>query len=237
MDRKTRVILCNYTKGGAGKTTLAVHIAGILLEQTLGKILLMDCDPRPDSWKFFSGSRPNTNQTRLTPLKGIDLWWNPPQIKGSRFKPIVKQDYETYDYVVIDADSPPEEALTLLSDALPDIFLVPIAESQSHAIEDIFLFLKDLEREVKFERDSGIDYNPIVKVAPLGLTIEEVELELDISGFSDIRIEICKPMNFLAIEIRKSLKEKKFIWRYPDLESYTKDYFINLIKDEITEVQ
>lgn len=154
INRKTRVIMCNYTKGGAGKTTMAVHLSGILLEETSGQILLIDCDPRPDAWKFYTGSKPNYNQTRTTPVDGLDLWWNPPQSKGSRFKPIIKQEYETYDYIVIDTDSPPEDSLTLLSDTLPNIFLVPIAESQSHAIEDIASFLEILERCIKFERDS-----------------------------------------------------------------------------------
>ena len=239
MNRRTRVILCNYIKGGAGKTTLAVHITGILLERTVGQILLMDCDSRPDSWKFFIGSRPAKNQTRLTPVNGLDLWWNPPKLKGSRFKPIVKKDYETYDYVVIDTDSPPEEALTLLSDTRPDLFLIPIAESQSHAIEDISPFLNDLEREVKFERDSGTDYSPIVKVAPLGLARDErdeIKSQLKIHNFSDVEIKLWTPMNNYAQDIRKALKEKKFIWKYPNLED-TKDYFINLIVDAIPEVQ
>ncbi|MEB3884386.1 AAA family ATPase [Lyngbya sp. CCY1209] len=231
MDRKTRVILCNYTKGGAGKTTVAVHIARILTEQTPGKVLLMDCDSRPDSWKFFAGQRPSPNQARLSFPHRLDLWWNPPQSKGARFKPITKREYKQYNFVVIDADAPPEDALTLLDNTLPDIFLVPIAESQSHATEDIPIFLEDLEREIRFQRDSGIDYNPTVKIAPLGLEIEEIEAEVDIRLFSDIEIEICVPMQSLDKEIRKALKEKNLIWEYPNLAD-TKSYFINLIKDK-----
>ncbi len=229
MTRKTRVILCNYIKGGAGKTTLAVHIAGILNEQTIRKILLVDCDPRPDSWKFFSGSRPDIPQKELSLPNNIDLRWNPPQSKGSRFKPITKRDWELYDYVVIDADSPPEDALTILSDSLPNIFLVPISESQSHAIEDISVFISDLEREIKFQQLTSIYYNPIIKVVPLGLSSEEIENELNIDNFS-IQVEICTPMQSLAAETRKSLKEKKYIWKYANLEN-TKTYFIDLIKE------
>jgi chromosome partitioning protein len=237
MDRKTRVILCNYTKGGTGKTTVAVHIARILTEQTLGQVLLMDCDSRPDSWKFFAGKRPSQNQIRLSLPHRLDLWWNPPQSKGDRFKPITKREYKQYNFVVIDADAPPEDSLTLLGNTRPDIFLVPIAESQSHAIEDISIFLEDLEREIRFQRDSGIDYNPTVKIAPLGLKIEEIEAEVDIRQFSDIEIKILVPMPFLSKEIRKALTEKKLIWEYPNLAG-TKSYFIDLIKDEkIPEVQ
>ncbi|NJL55735.1 ParA family protein [bacterium] len=234
--RDTNVILCNFIKGGAGKTTLAVHITGILIERTASQVLLIDCDPRPDSWRFFSGSRPPIGSTRLSLHKGVDLWWNPPQPKGSRFKPLTKRVYEDYDYIVIDADSPPEDSLTILSDALPDIFLLPIAESQSHAIEDIQPFIRDLEREIRFEKDSGIDYNPIIKVVPLGISPEEIEPEIDVNEFRDVEVRICSPMRFLASEVRRSLKERILIWNYPDLEDM-ESYFVSLIQDEIREVQ
>lgn len=227
MNRKTQVILCNYTKGGVGKTTLAVHVVGVLLEETIENILLMDCDPRADAWSFFSGSRPNSDSETLTLANGLNLRWNRPQSKDARFNPIIKQDYETYDYVVIDADAPPEDSLTILSDTLPDLFLVPIAESQSHAIKDMSFFLEDLEREINFENDSGIEYNPIIKIVPLGVSIEEIQNKVDISCFS-VDIRIATPMKSLGKEIRTALEEKELVWRYPQLEE-TKNYFINLI--------
>lgn len=236
MDRKTKVILCNYTKGGAGKTTVAVHIAKVLVEQTIGKTLLVDCDPRPDSWRFFQGSRPQSGQTQVSCQSGLDLRWNPPQSRGSRFKPIKKGDYSTYDYLVIDTDSPPEDSLTILGDTLPDIFLVPISESQSHAIEDIPGFLQDLDREVQFIRDSGITYNPVAKVVPLGIQRQSVESQLQNWDFHHLTVEISQPMQPLAFEVQTALKEKTIIWDYPNLDCL-KSYFINLINVEIPEVE
>ncbi len=233
MNRAIR-ILCNYTKGGAGKTTLAVHVAGLLMEETLGRVLLVDCDPRPDSYMFFSGQAPDPNQLSLTLEDNLVLRWNPPQPKGTRFQPITQKDYERYEYVVIDTDSPPEDALTILDETCPDIFLVPIAESQSHSIGNLSPFLSALERGVVFQRnaETRYNYNPVVKIVPLGLSFDEIEDELDVDRFNDITIQVCTPMANLASEMRKSLKEKVLIWNYQNLED-TKDYFATLIEDLI----
>ncbi|USR90638.1 ParA family protein [Phormidium yuhuli AB48] len=236
MDRTTEVILCNYTKGGAGKTTVAVHIAKVLVEQTIGKTLLVDCDPRPDSWRFFQGSRPQSGQTRVSCRSRLDLLWNPPQSRGSRFKPIKKAEYSQYDYLVIDSDSPPEDSLTLLSDTLPDLFIIPISQSQSHSIQDIPSFLQDIEREVQFIRDSGLDYNPVAKVVPLGVEYQSIESELQAWEFHHLNVIIAQPMPPLAQEIQTSLKERKIIWAYPNFDNL-KNYFIDLIKVEIPEVE
>mgnify|MGYP006271659499 CR=1 FL=1 len=52
-NTETKIILYTYNKGGVGKTTLALHITGVLRKQTSGKIIMVDCDPRPNSWSFY----------------------------------------------------------------------------------------------------------------------------------------------------------------------------------------
>ena len=49
-----KVILCTHNSGGVGKTTLAVHLAGVLSKK--GDVLLIDCDDQADSWKFYVGA-------------------------------------------------------------------------------------------------------------------------------------------------------------------------------------
>ncbi len=57
---RTRVIiLSTFPKGGIGKTILAVRVTGLLLSVTKERILLIDADPRSDSWRFYLGRKPN----------------------------------------------------------------------------------------------------------------------------------------------------------------------------------
>lgn len=73
MIRNTKIILCTYDKGGVGKTTLATHITGVLFKRDRGRILLVDCDSRPDSWRFYKGTRPQGQKRRSTVNRRIDL--------------------------------------------------------------------------------------------------------------------------------------------------------------------
>lgn len=52
-----KVILCTHNSGGVGKTTLAVHLAGVLSKR--GDVLLIDCNDQADSWKFYVSEEPN----------------------------------------------------------------------------------------------------------------------------------------------------------------------------------
>lgn len=58
------------------------------------------------------------------------------------------------------------------------------------------------------ENDSGIEYNPIIKVVPLGVSIEEIQDKVDISYFS-VNIQIATPMKSLGKEIRTALEEQE----------------------------
>jgi chromosome partitioning protein len=221
-------------KGGAGKTTLAVHIAGMLAGKSGKQTLLIDCDPRPDAWEFFAKSEPQDRSIKFLE-NAPDVWWNPPKSKGDRFESLGKLEYKKYQYVVIDTDSPPEDCFTMLVNLLPSIILVPIAESQSHSIKFLPKFFKLLTHKVDVERASGNDYNPIVKIVPLGLEIDEINSRFDITNISDIEIKIVSPMRSLAAEARKSLENRTFMWEERGLED-TKDYFYNLI-NLITRIQ
>ncbi|MGL4498968.1 MAG: ParA family protein [Planktothrix sp.] len=230
MDHKPCIIVCNYIKGGVGKTTLAVHVAGMLAETTIKQVLLIDCDIRPDAWQFFTGRRAKEKEPLLVSVEdNLDVLWNPPQITGPRFKPIAKQDYYTYDYVVIDTDSPPDDSLTILANDSPDIFLVPIAKSQSHALENLSWFLELLEDEVQFGISSRTNYQPIVRIIPLGSNIKEIKSQIDLNYCSHIKVEIFQRMKCLSGQTVKSLKEKKLLWHYPKLQD-TKYYFKSMIE-------
>jgi Mrp family chromosome partitioning ATPase len=50
------IILSAFNKGGVGKTTLAVHVAGLLAEQ--GRVLLVDCVDQYDAFYFYCHQEP-----------------------------------------------------------------------------------------------------------------------------------------------------------------------------------
>ena len=58
------IIASTFNKGGVGKTTLAVHVAGILQEQNGTRNLLVDCVDQADAYYFFA---------RREPRKYIDI--------------------------------------------------------------------------------------------------------------------------------------------------------------------
>jgi chromosome partitioning protein len=222
---KTKIILCSYNKGGVGKTTLAVHITGVLLEQGKGQVLLVDCDPRPDSWRFYKGKRPQGQELRSKINSRLDILWNPPQDKGEKFKPIKKADLQAYDYIVIDTDSPPEDTVIMINNNLPDIILIPINKSQRHSLDDIPDFL-ELLKQVKSIKNSSpnVDYSPKIIIVPLGVNENEI-LRL----VPDADCEIAKAMRNIQDQMVDALGEKRYIWKYQDCED-SLEYFSSLLE-------
>ncbi|MCX5982311.1 MAG: AAA family ATPase [Nostocales cyanobacterium LacPavin_0920_SED1_MAG_38_18] len=51
------IILCTHNDGGVGKTTLAVHVAGVLINRQ-DSTLLVDCDDQADFWQFYIDRNP-----------------------------------------------------------------------------------------------------------------------------------------------------------------------------------
>jgi chromosome partitioning protein len=230
MRRNTTIILCTNDKGGIGKTTLAVHVTGVLHKQRLGQILLVDCDPRPDAWKFFKGRRPSSGEYRRSVDSRLDILWNPPRLHPPKFEPIKQSDLQVYDYIVIDTDSPPEDTVAMIRNNLPDIILVPINKPQEWSMDDdlpVFLdTAADIEKRANLEPDS--DYYPQFIVVPLGIVAEDVITVVDKCLEKPQNCQVASAMRNLQDQIGKSLKLKKFIWDYPDCED-TFDYFIDIL--------
>jgi chromosome partitioning protein len=239
--RQAKIILCNFFKGGCGKTTLSVHIAGLLSENIKRQVLLMDCVGKPKSWSFFKGSSPQSNQSKSRVSETLYLLWNPPRVRMSnsaaRFQPLKKSDYEPYDYVVIDSDSPPEDAISIIGDTLPNIILVPVSLTQAHAVEDIPEFLDLLIGEI-YEQSLGLDedekYLPLIRIVPLGLNRDDIIEEIDIEKVDYPRIDIFRAMMPLQDETIQALKQKKFVWNLEEaLSSYLFDYIEGLVEENL----
>ena len=225
MIGKTKVILCNYNKGGVGKTTLAVHITGILLEQKQGRILLVDCDARPDSWRFYMKRRPTGSEGFIKINSRLSVFWNQPRDKGAKFQRIQKTQLLAYDYMIIDSDNPPEDTVIMINNHRPDLILIPLNKSQRHSLEDIPDFLELIETvDAVANLNPDIAYYPQVKIVPLGVSQEIIGRSL-----AEENCEIAPAMRDVQDEMVEALGEKNYIWNYSSCEDL-RQYFISLLE-------
>ena len=89
-----KIVIAQH-KGGVGKTTLAVHVAGVLADNGLDKILLMDCDSQSDSFRFFTKKIPSKSMEIKEGMDGVDVLWNYKREKLSN-----KNRFSEYDHIM-----------------------------------------------------------------------------------------------------------------------------------------
>ncbi|BAI89232.1 hypothetical protein N39L_13470 [Limnospira platensis NIES-39] len=102
------IILCTHNDGGVGKTTLAVHIAGVLLSRGYS-VLLVDCDDQADLWQFFTKGKIPTQSKDSEDLENSKLIWD--KDKGS-LKGKANPAY--FDHVVLDIDTPLQNTVQVI---------------------------------------------------------------------------------------------------------------------------
>jgi len=114
-------VLVAQHKGGVGKTTLSIHVAGILSSERFSKTLLVDCDTQGDFFRFFSGFYPNEPLELVESPGGQDVIWNPNREKFSN-----KISFSGYNHIVVDVDTGITNSLQIFAEFAPDLVLVPI---------------------------------------------------------------------------------------------------------------
>ena len=112
-----KVITVAQQKGGAGKTTLAVTLAGVFVRQGLS-VALLDSDPQGTLGRWF--------MTRLERLGAPDLEFSTASAWGVGYE--VRKLRSSHDIVIIDT---PPKADSDLRPALreADLVLVPVTAS------------------------------------------------------------------------------------------------------------
>jgi len=190
-------------KGGVGKTTLAVHVAGVLAEDGFDKVLLIDCDSQADSFRFFTRNFPSKSMELEQGMDEIDVLWNEHREKLSK-----KQRFDEYDHIVVDIDTRVQNALQVITEIKPDIILVPV-DRQYLSVEHLSEVLSLIART-----EGIINYPNKVKIVQMGSqhnldkklsTLQNRPKYLDFSFF----------IPNLEIEFNLSLRDCQYVWEYP----------------------
>ena len=199
-----RVVIAQH-KGGVGKTTLATHITGVLSEDDLDKCLLVDCDSQGDSFRFYTGRRPNHEMEIVTGAFDVDVLWNP-----SRNSLSTTSSYSEYDHVIVDIDTRIQNALQVIMEISPDVIILPI-DSQ-------FLSLNHLQEVLSLisQIEGRFSYPAQVKVVQMGSSYDiNSEIERFQNTPSDLYTHYSLP--YLREEFDNTLRECNLIWNiYPD---------------------
>ncbi len=113
------ITICNQ-KGGSGKTTLSMQLAGTLARRR-NNVLVVDADPQGTATRWAASA---TDDEKPFPASVIGL-----SAANEKVHREVKKFIENYDYIIIDcppaADSPVPQSALLIA----DLALVPIIPS------------------------------------------------------------------------------------------------------------
>lgn len=214
-----KVILCTHNSGGVGKTTLAVHVAGVCSE--LGKVLLVDCDDQADAWHFYAGYHPETDNDIYSSEEGISVLNNPSR------KSIKKlASPSRYDYVVLDMDTPLPNIVNVIVGSDPNLILIPVNYSQKYKA------LKNLKDtlEVILALEGKATFPPQVRVVPLGINADEVAGPLEKLKNKPANCTVSNPMPNVQDPMQQSIYRKRdYIWNVPGQENL-RTYFEELIE-------
>jgi chromosome partitioning protein len=207
------IILCTHNDGGVGKTSLAVHVAGVL-QAELGRILLIDCDDQADSWQFYAEGIPKKLKDVLV-KDDISLIWNKDRESLKRLA-----NPEQYDHIVLDVDSPLENTVKLIVDNQPDLVLVPVNKSQE--IKALRNLPRTLSVIAQLENKTGA--SPRTVIVPLGISPDGIQKAMTQITEKPSQCLVAPPMPDLQQQMQAAIyQDKQYIWNYTgyeDLQSY-----------------
>ena len=210
------IILCTQHKGGAGKTTLAVHLAGVLTTQ-INRILLIDCDTQRNAWFFYVQSKATTPLEINHYSNRLSIIWNPEREPISRIA-----DPQTYDHIILDMSTPLPETVKIIVDNNPDRVFVPVSKHPGsiEGLYDTLPVISKLERKARF--------TPNVVIVPLGSYKQTISEKLQNISELPSSYRLASRMKDLNKEVDKALDEGRFVWNYPGLENLN-SYFGSLL--------
>lgn len=214
------IILCTHNDGGVGKTTLAVHIAGVLINRQ-DSTLLIDCDDQADFWQFYIDRNPEKS-------KDWERYENSTVMYNGRREAIPKElPKGQYDHIVLDINSPLKNTVQTIVGNDPDLILVPVNKSQR------IKALRNLPRTLKViaQLETKAGYAPQVVIVPLGISQSSIDQIVDRleDDLKPQRYRVADEMPDCQEEMQSAIyQDRKYIWDYEGLE-YLYDYFVDLL--------
>lgn len=211
------IILTAFNKGGIGKTTLAVHVTGVLAEH--GRVLLIDGVDQCDSFYFFCRQLP---QQELVPQRAkansqVTAIWNPGK---SPLRRLV--DFNEYDSIVLDINSPKEDTVQAIAGSQPDLILLPINDQAlaMRQLEDTLAVVAAMEEQA--------GYQCRVRIVPLGVTKTNIYEHLSSFTTKPQNLGVTQRINKHPQEFSKSLQQGEYVWNYLGCE-YIRDILQNVV--------
>ncbi|RKZ44120.1 MAG: ParA family protein [Candidatus Parabeggiatoa sp. nov. 3] len=204
------IILSAFNKGGVGKTTLAVHVAGLLAEN--GRVLLVDCVDQFDAFSFYCRQEPKSefDSQRAKNHEGLTVIWNPDQTRITRLV-----EPSEYEHIVLDINSPNEDTVKVIVENEPDIILLPIND-QALALDKLADTLAIVAAMQK------TNYQSRVRIVPLGAIKTRIEECLAQIAVKPTNIQLTKRIKKHPKEFPDALQTGQFVWHYEGCE-YIRD--------------
>lgn len=207
-------VLCVHHKGGVGKTTTAIHVTGVLLENA-SRVLLIDGDSQADSFRFFSeGSAPKPGSQRFTTQKGLLTVVserdnrNPSRLAGTLGK--LAND-KLFEHTVIDIATDLPNISTILFEIQPDLVLVGVKRDDIGS----FVHLNDMLLAVDQARPI-VSSSLRLKVIPIGVKESDFKEYIN-SRFLDY--EVLEPVDWLPVQAGKAVFiNYEYLWSEPGYE-------------------
>jgi len=219
-----KIILCTHNSGGVGKTTLAIHITGILTSRH-GKTLLIDCDDQADSWQFYNSTKPTKDSEFNTIIENkLDI------LENKNREKITKKnvDLDEYKNIVIDINSPLVNTVITMVDNKPDFVFIPVNFSRKcQALKNLSSPL-----DVVVELGKTYAYSPQIIIVPLGIKREDV---LDkINTIAEMpHYKVAQEMRRVTAAMDKAIYDRrKYLWEYSEYTDI-KQYFKSLVEKYI----
>jgi chromosome partitioning protein len=133
---QARVIVVGNEKGGAGKSTIAIHLATALMHGG-GKVAVVDLDIRQQSLSHFFRSRKAWTESASVVLPmPVELGWSPDaaklagdaEVSLTRLDDVLGQAAEAADFILIDTPGG-DTALSRAAHGKADVIVTPMNDS------------------------------------------------------------------------------------------------------------